>query len=264
MAQASSSGDDESWRPWYESHSDSSEEGRPPSWAQEEGIPLRSLGVIKEKNIDGWQHFEWKLRYLCLTALTTHWPCIQGGTCPRTLDILMNVFKGLELNKYAVQDLMLLAASGIPGRTEFNYLMWCLLNTDCHHEPYVDLSEDVSKRIMRARKSFDRPPRGAHKDCQAWGWLRMKVPSYPHWSPLAVPTACLNGERGVLTGHRGKPLPPPFCWPKDIVVEQHRVDMHGPENLDLTKNPHYTPPTQAREPQDAAASSADGFQWTTK
>jgi hypothetical protein len=266
---AYSSDDGPNWRPWHEEASSDSDED-PPSLVREVQAPLdpnlklRSLGVFKTRNTFGWEYFEWKLKHLCWTTVTTHWPYIQKGTTSFTMSILQNLFVGLELNAHAIHDLILLGQSGIPGRAEFNYIIWCLCNVEAHQEPYSDLSDHVLRRVMASRRSFDRPPRQASKDMQQWGWLRLDAPAWPHWSPEAVPKECLNGSREVRTGPGGKPLPPPHCWPEDLQPVYPRLAMMGPSKLDLTKNPHFEPPKQARDPASASASSSGGFQWNTK
>ena len=55
---------------------------------------------------------------------------------------------------------MLLAQSGLVGRTYANKILWSLLSNWALDPTYEDLSHKVSSEVGWARRNFDRPPRG--------------------------------------------------------------------------------------------------------
>jgi len=59
--------------------------------------------------------------------VTQRWGLIQGGWLPEAEALWAECIELLELDADAVQDLMLLVAQGIAGRSEANEILWDLL-----------------------------------------------------------------------------------------------------------------------------------------
>ncbi len=171
--------------------------------------PLLSIGLLRYY---GYNHFHWfERKYLKFLHenLTDHWPDLQRGHSPETMDRLALIFKVLELDRKAKVDFMLLYHTGIVGRTCANKILWQLLSTWATDGRYRDLSNKVSKEVKHMRQNFERPPKG-HRDFKTWSWKHLEE-NHPHmvkWSPLSVP----KNTVGVLVGEGGLPLRPPACW----------------------------------------------------
>ena len=77
-------------------------------------------------------NFEWfetqHLKFLHKT-LTEDWWRIQGGAGIESLELWLQIFKFLELDRKSQRDLLLLAQSGLVGRTMANKVLWEL----CSH-----------------------------------------------------------------------------------------------------------------------------------
>ena len=141
-------------------------------------------------------------------CLTVDWHRLQGGVGDETLSKWLLIFRVLELDRKAMVDFMLLAQSGLVGRTYANKLLWKLLSNWALDPAYEDLSHKVSSEVGWARRNFDRPPRD-HKDLQWWRWSAYDGPGRSRqFSPLEVP----RGEWDLKSGPGGMPLPPPECW----------------------------------------------------
>lgn len=157
------------------------------------------------------EHFAyWEYQYLKFIKmrLTTDWYILQSGVDEVALMKWLNIMRFLELDKKARLDLLLLAQSGIVGRTQANKLLWNLLSNWALDPTYEDLSHKVSSEVGWARRTFDRPPRG-HKDLGWWRWSCYDAPKWhKKWSPLEVP----RGHWDLVRGLGGEPLPPPLCW----------------------------------------------------
>jgi hypothetical protein len=155
-----------------------------------------------------FQH--WEMVYLLFLhkCLTSDWHILQGGVDNEALKKWLLIFKFLELDKKAKVDLMLLAQSGLVGRTRANEILWKLLSSWAVDPAYEDLSHKVSSEVGWARRAFDRPPKG-HKDLHWWRWSSYEEPGWSlRWSPKEVP----HGPWDLRMGPGGEPLQPPDCW----------------------------------------------------
>ena len=134
---------------------------------------------------------------------------LQSGMKQDALDLWIMAARVLELDNKARRDLFLLAQSGIVGRTHANKLMWNLMTGPALGKEYLDLSNLVSHEVGKARREFDRPPRG-NGDLQWWPWSYYQT---PHKKDLRfAPTSVPRGLGRLVTGHGGKPLPHPECF----------------------------------------------------
>ena len=124
------------------------------------------------------------------------------------MNLWLEIFVVLELDRKAQCELMLLAHSGEVGRAEANEVLWEILSAWALDHEYLDLSSKVSSLVKRARRNFDRPPRD-HRDREWWSWECLRVPRHPHFGPRGAPRW---GEFAIARGPRGEPLPPPNCW----------------------------------------------------
>ena len=140
--------------------------------------------------------------------LTEKWALLQGGRNQEALELWIMMARALELDNKARRDLLLLAQSGLVGRTQANKLIWNLMAGPALEEKYLDLSNLVSNQVGRARKEFGRPPRG-HHDLAGWDWSFYAYPQKKDhkFAPTAVPKYPV-----IHTGPGGQPLPPPDCW----------------------------------------------------
>ena len=171
---------------------------------------LTTLGLMYYYNHPHFAYFEAKHLQFLHTCLTSNWWKLQGGVGQETLEILLNIFRVLELDRKAQQDFMLLFQSGLVGRTQANKVLWDLLSKWSLELPYEDLSHKVTNAVGFARRSFDRPPR-AHPDLVWWTWNRLRTPvENEHFSPLRVPRQVQRCR--ILMGPGGMPMPPPHCW----------------------------------------------------
>ena len=171
---------------------------------------LTTLGLMYYYNHPHFAYFEAKHLHFLHTCLTSKWWKLQAGAGQETLEILLNIFRVLELDRKAQQDFMLLFQSGLVGRTQANKVLWDLLSKWSLELPYEDLSHKVTNAVGFARRSFDRPPR-AHPDLVWWTWNRLRTPvENEHFSPLRVPRQVQRCR--ILMGPGGMPMPPPHCW----------------------------------------------------
>jgi len=160
------------------------------------------------KSVSHWAFpfYEYVYLELIYQCLTVNWGLIQGGSDMRALQLWLEIFWTLEVDRKAQVDLMLLAHSGEAGRAEANEILWTLLSIWALKPTYQDLSHKLSGLVGKARKNIDRPPKN-HKDLQWWNWKCYYEPRHPQWSPRAVPR-----DYTVLKGPGGVPLAPPDCW----------------------------------------------------
>ncbi len=166
-----------------------------------------TLGLLKFVGDPTFQWFGWMYLQFINSCLTTNWWRIQSGMDHHAVNLWFLVFVALELDEQAMQDIMLLAHSGIVGRTKANELMWNLLSDWALVDNYQDLSHKVTAEVGKARRTFDRPPVW-HDDFLTWSWDDYDYLPAPQWSPLAVPRVQYN----LATRDGNKPLPPPWCW----------------------------------------------------
>ena len=115
---------------------------------------------------------------------------MQSRSDSHALTLLKHVLKVIELDKKAKRDLFLLLQSGPVGRTHGNKLLWRVLAGPALDPVYRDLSNLVTSEVYKARRDFDRPPRG-HKDLEWWWWWWTYY-SYPakkdmRWAPGDLP-----------------------------------------------------------------------------
>ena len=189
--------------PYYGDHkAPAARSYRPPD------VKLTTLGWLKHLDSPSFPYFEIVyLKYLH-KVLTTDWPLMQGGTGPETLQMWLDLVRVLELDSKAKRDLMLMAHSGVPGRTCANNVLWSLCSYWALQSKYEDLSHKVSSELGWYRRTFDRPPQG-HDDLRTWSWKSYKEPwdKVGAFDPRKVPHA-----PSVSTGPGGRPLPPPYCW----------------------------------------------------
>ena len=168
---------------------------------------LTTLGWLKHVESPVFPWFEWHYLKFLHKCLTDYWWLIQGGSDERAMELWHKVFLVLELDRKAQVDIMLLAQSGLVGRSVANELMWDLMSTWALVDCYEDLSHKVSYEIKWRRRTFDRPPRG-HGDLVWWRWSSYDLPRYDRWDPRSVPRVYWQ----LATGPGGRPLPPPACW----------------------------------------------------
>ena len=157
-------------------------------------------------------NFEWfetqHLRFLHKT-LTEDWWRIQGGAGIESLELWLQIFRVLELDRKSQRDLLLLAQSGLVGRTMANKTLWELCSHWALDPTYEDLSHKCTSLVGWARRTFDRPPRG-HEDLEWWTWSAYDEPRlHARFSPMNVPR---DAERRLVMGPGGLPLAPPDCW----------------------------------------------------
>ena len=134
---------------------------------------------------------------------------LQGGTDKEALELWIMASKFLEFDNKARRDLFLLAISGEVGRTYANKILWNIMTGPAVCKEYLDLSNLVTHEVYKARKQFDRPPRG-HPDMDWWLWTWY---DYNHKQDLMFsPTAVPNVTWRLVTGPGGKPLPPTQCF----------------------------------------------------
>ena len=137
--------------------------------------------------------------------VTQKWGLIQGGWLPEAEALWAECIELLELDADAVQDLMLLVAQGIAGRSEANEILWDLL-TRWGVEGMRDISHKASNLVTIARRSLDAPPPN-HPDMQKWTWRNAWYPRNLAFSPGSVPR-----DRRSKGDPQGRPLRPPACW----------------------------------------------------
>ena len=171
-----------------------------------------TLGYLKAVDHPDWRFYELQYLQFIKSTLTDHWAIIQGGHDARALDLWLKIFLALELDLKSQLDLMLLAHSGLVGRTEANFVLWEILSNWALKPEYEDLSNKLSNLVGIARRRFDRPPEFdseglPHRDRKWWRWKCYSVPRNIAFSPLEIPT-----EYKLLKGVGGEPLPPPRCW----------------------------------------------------
>ena len=130
------------------------------------------------------------------------------------------IFAWLELDSKAIWDLMVLAHSGLVGRSEANRILWDLLSVWALKDEYLDLSRKTSTLVNDAHTAFERPPFG-HPDSERWAPENLMVPRYPQWSPMAVK---VHHETGAFVAtyldRDGNPQPPPDCWVRPAAREE--------------------------------------------
>ena len=154
-------------------------------------------------------YFEWHYLHLIHSFLTKHWWILQGRSDAEALKLLKQVLKVLELDQKAKRDLFLLMQSGSVGRCHGNKLLWNVMSGPALDPTYRDLSHLVTSEVYKARRDFDRPPRG-HKDLDWWCWDYYSYPikQLKRWAPDALP----NRPWSLQMGPGNKPLAPPDCW----------------------------------------------------
>jgi hypothetical protein len=152
--------------------------------------------------------FEWHYLKCIHLFLTERWWILQSGRNNEALEEWLLVLQILEVDMKAHRDLLLLAQSGLVGRTHANRILWTLLTGAALDSRCEDLSNLVTHEVYSARRSFDRPPR-EHQDLSWWRWTYYECPSKwdMKWSPAAVPD-----QRNLTMGPGGEPLQPPTCW----------------------------------------------------
>ena len=171
-------------------------------------MTLTTLGWLKFLEDEHFAYWEYQYLKFLRKSLTTDWFILQSGVDNETLKKWCAIMRVLELDKKARVDLLLLAQSGIVGRTQANKLLWNLMSNWALDPTYEDLSHKVSSEVGWARRTFDRPPR-SHKDLVWWRWSCYDVPKWDkRFSPLEVP----RGHWDLKKGPGGEPLPPPACW----------------------------------------------------
>ena len=156
-----------------------------------------------------YPYFEWQYRKQIHKCLTEHWWILQSGTDERALSLWLQVMKFREFDKKSMRDMFLLLQTWYVGRAHANRILWKLLSGPALDGQHKDLNNLVVNLIYKARRDFDRPPRG-HADLSWWDWtcyqyLYMRE---QRWAPDQVP-----GRFWVLTMGPGQvPLAPPHCW----------------------------------------------------
>ena len=126
------------------------------------------------------------------------------------VNLWLEIFLSLDIDRKAQVDLMLLAQAGEVGRAYANHTMWLLLSDWAFNEDHQNLSCKVSNHVKWQRRYIDRPPAG-HVDLWYFRWTNLDEPPehMKKWSPTEVP----RGVRWVLKlDSKGLPLPPPECW----------------------------------------------------
>ena len=171
---------------------------------------LTTLGRLKHIQDPSFEYFEWHYLSFIKKCLTDYWWILQGKSDDEALSLWYLIFRILELDRKAQIDMLLLAHSGLVGRTVANEILWNLLSKWALDPRYEDLSHKVSSEINWARRRFDRPPRN-HQDLWWWSWRCYEVPDRNQWSPLQVPRVPWS----LRKGDDGRPLPPPECWELD-------------------------------------------------
>ena len=169
---------------------------------------LTTLGWLKHLRDPCFQYFEYHYLKVLYKFLTKDWGLLQKGTDEAALEKWVQVMAVLELDRKATTDLVLLAQSGVVGRTHASKLLWHLMTVDALDGTYEDLSHKVTNMVGLARRDFDRPPR-EHMDLQWWWWTCYEKPYSRdrRWLPSSVPA-----EYTVLYGEGLEPLKPPDCW----------------------------------------------------
>ena len=170
---------------------------------------LTTLGWLKHLQDPAAPYFEWHYLNMIHSFLTVQWWILQSGSDGSALRLLKQVLAVIELDQKAKRDLFLLMQSGPVGRCHGNKILWKVLSGPALDPVYRDLSNLVTSEVYKARKQFDRPPRG-HQDMQWWWWTYYSRPSTAdqRWAPGEVPA---NLDL-VHMGPGGKPLQPPQCW----------------------------------------------------
>ena len=130
---------------------------------------LTTLGWLKHVESPVFPWFEWHYLKFLHKCLTDYWWLIQGGSDDRAMELWHKVFVVLELDRKARVDIMLLAQSGLVGRSVANELMWDLMSTWALVDCYEDLSHKVSYEIKWRRRTFDRPREAMGTSCGGGG-----------------------------------------------------------------------------------------------
>jgi hypothetical protein len=178
------------------------------TWVPPPRKKLTTLGWMKHQGDPSAPFFEWHHLKCIHWYLTERWWILQSGSDREALGEWRLVMQLLELDLKAHRDLILLAQSGLVGRTCANMILWKLLTGAALDGSCEDLSHLVTHEVSTARRSFDRPPRGP-QDMSWWTWSYYQWPAHykTKWGPRAVP------QQWVLAfGRGGEPLPPPACW----------------------------------------------------
>ncbi len=166
-----------------------------------------TLGLLKVHGDPAFPLLEFLYLKLIHRWLTLDWYQIQSGIDEYALAIWHEILQVLELDIKARRDLLLLAHSGIVGRTKANELLWNLLSIWALDNMYLDLSHKVSSEVNIARKSFDMPPVD-NWEFEWWQWSRYSEPRDRKWGPRETP----SGKWFIKKNDRDGPLPPPDCW----------------------------------------------------
>ena len=172
-------------------------------------VALTTLGWLKWVGDPAWPYFEhWYLKFLHKT-LTDHWPKISGGVDKEALQLRLDICRVLELDRKAKLDLMLLAHSGVVGRTCANKILWDMCSSWALSQTYEDLSHKCTSQVGWIRRTFDRPPAG-HSDLCWWTWEALGEPWDRHerFDPRKVPDKVPK----VSLGPGRVPQAPPACW----------------------------------------------------
>ena len=141
--------------------------------------------------------------------LTEKWASLQAGYNQEALDLWSMVARVLELDSKARRDLFLLAQSGLVGRTLANKLLWTLMTGPALEDKYLDLSNLVSNSVGKARREFDRPPRG-HGDLQWWSWDNYQTPHKKRAHVLS--TKCSSNSSDGYRSWRQTFATSRVCW----------------------------------------------------
>ena len=170
---------------------------------------MTTLGWLKHMKDPKAPYFDWLYRKNLHKILTEKWWIMQSGVNDEALHLWLDVFKLLEFDKKARRDLLLLAQSGLVGRTHANKVLWYIMTGPALDPTSQDLSNLVTNMVYTARRDFDRPPR-EHEDLKWWWWTCYQFPYRRdlRWSPAELPKEAWQ----VNYGPGGKPLPPPECW----------------------------------------------------
>eukprot|EP00972_Heterocapsa_arctica_P099118 14627674-Heterocapsa_arctica.AAC.1 len=95
--------------------------------------------------------YEWRHLKFIKECLTTDWAILQGGSDAAALRKWIVIFEFLEFDRKAVMDLMLLAHSGLVGRSRADQVLWEVLSVWALKPSYYDLSHKVSHLVTMAR-----------------------------------------------------------------------------------------------------------------
>ena len=178
-----------------------------------EEIQIRTIGILKKNNDPAWIFYEWQFLKQVKRILMWEWLFMQKGTDEAALAMWIYAMRILEIDRKAQRELMLLAHSGLVGRTKANRILHQCLYEKGLDARYEDLSPYVSSAVAWARKSMDRPPR-MHRQLWepdwSWSYYQTCFPSDLAFAPDSVPEDAVAPN--LCDPETGVPLPPPRCW----------------------------------------------------